>query len=76
MGDAGGDGWKNRLIYGDNLHAMAAGRAIFEKPWRHQVDQRRIELANLYSPYWQPRLVDNQKRNEGRTAAFAQGVVQ
>ncbi len=58
------------------LHAMAAGRAIFEKPWRHQVDQRRIELANLYSPYWQPRLVDNQKRNEGRTAAFAQGVVQ
>lgn len=24
LGDAGGDGWKNRLIYGDNLHAMAA----------------------------------------------------
>ncbi len=24
LGDAGGDGWKNRLIYGDNLLAMAA----------------------------------------------------
>ena len=24
LGDAGTDGWKNRLIYGDNLHAMAA----------------------------------------------------
>lgn len=24
LGDAGDDGWKNRLIYGDNLHAMAA----------------------------------------------------
>lgn len=24
LGDAGADGWKNRLIYGDNLHAMAA----------------------------------------------------
>jgi adenine-specific DNA-methyltransferase len=24
LGDAAGDGWKNRLIYGDNLHAMAA----------------------------------------------------
>ncbi len=24
LGDAGGDGWTNRLIYGDNLHAMAA----------------------------------------------------
>ena len=24
LGDAGSDGWRNRLIYGDNLHAMAA----------------------------------------------------
>ena len=51
-----------------NMHATAAAKAVYERSsdlWRRQ--DNRYELANLYNPFWYPRLAEF----DGKTALAA-----
>ncbi|MBK8971109.1 MAG: Tad domain-containing protein [Hahellaceae bacterium] len=63
-------------LSGNKLFAVAAAHAVFEKPWRLQPDQTTLELANLYSPYWQPKLVSTERRQTALLAAGLESVNQ
>lgn len=57
----------------DALFALAAGAALFEKPWFATPETTRFELANLYNPYWQPKLVNADRSTQARLLALGRG---